>query len=141
MAAPFCIDIQGTRATDVLAGLLAHCCGCPVDIASAYFSISGWKLLKDGLHSAGALRLILGSEPEDEADLGLNASQQLLTELNALAFSEDTVRLVEKMYLAVCRSGAESGLWPGEKYLGNADKTINHPQQSTKYGTILFICR
>ena len=42
------------------------------------------------------------------------------------------------MYLAVCRSGAEPGPWPGEKYLRNADKRINPPQQSTKYGTILF---
>ena len=64
MVLSFCIDNQDTRAAEVLAGLLAHCRGCPVDIASAYFSISGWKLLKDGLHSAGALRLFLGSEPE-----------------------------------------------------------------------------
>lgn len=97
MPLSFSVDNQTSYAVDALRSLLTASHGCPVDIASAYFSISGWKLLKDGLHSAGALRLLLGSEPEGGADLGLHASQQLLTELNALAFSEDTVRLVEDL--------------------------------------------
>lgn len=64
MPLSFSVDNQTSYAVDVLRSLLTASHGCPVDIASAYFSISGWKLLKDGLHSAGALRLFLGSEPK-----------------------------------------------------------------------------
>ncbi len=97
MALPFTIDNQTTCAADALRELLGHGQGCPVDIASAYFSISGWELLSEGLRGVGALRLLLGSEPGSGTDLGLHASQRLLAEINGLAFTDRTVRLVEDL--------------------------------------------
>jgi hypothetical protein len=74
MALPFTIDNQTTCAADALRELLDHGRGCPVDIASAYFSISGWELLSEGLRGVGALRLLLGSEPGSGGYFGLTDS-------------------------------------------------------------------
>jgi phospholipase D-like protein len=105
MTLPFSIDNQTITAADVLNALLARCRGCPVDIASAYFTISGWRLLRDGLHHVGAMRLLLGSEPAATrlssskcgADVGLRADMSLAAELSGMAFSEETLRLVEDL--------------------------------------------
>src|ERR1035437_4329721 len=97
MNLPFSIDNQITRAADVMGELLARCHACPVDIASAYFSISGYRLLKSGLHPIGALRLPLGSEPATGSDLGLRADAGLVAELADMPFSEETLRLVEDL--------------------------------------------
>jgi hypothetical protein len=97
MGLPFSIDNQTISAAEVLNSLLAQGRGSPVDIASAYFSISGWKLLKTGLHGVGAMRLLLGSEPATGADIGLRADQGLASELAGMAFSEATLRLVEEL--------------------------------------------
>src|SRR5262249_9748871 len=53
---PFVIDNQEHRLGEVLNDLLARSTGTPLDIASAYFSISGYRLVKDGLHQLGAFR-------------------------------------------------------------------------------------
>ena len=68
---PFVIDNQEHRLADALDELLAQSAGKPLDIATAYFAISGYRLVKDGLHQVGAFRLILGAEPHSGADLGL----------------------------------------------------------------------
>src|SRR5438045_28965 len=97
MKLPFAIDNQSVIAADVLSALVAGSRSCPIDIASAYFSISGWNLLKDGLHQVGALRLMLGSEPAAGGDVGLRADMGLAAELSGMAFSEETLRLVEDL--------------------------------------------
>ncbi|MGH7176742.1 MAG: phospholipase D-like domain-containing protein [Tepidisphaeraceae bacterium] len=97
MGLPFSIDNQTISAAAVLDALLSRSRGSPVDIASAYFSISGWKLLRDGLHRVGAIRLLLGSEPSGGADVGLRADAGLAAELSGMAFSEETLRLVEDL--------------------------------------------
>lgn len=99
---PFVIDNEHVKAGDVLNGLLAGSAGCPLDIATAYFSISGYRLLKDGLHRLGAFRLLLGAEPAGGQDIGLrpNPSAVLATlrgELETEPFSEATLRLVEDL--------------------------------------------
>lgn len=56
---PFVIDNQQHRIADALNELLAQSAGKPLDIATAYFAISGYRLVKDGLHHVGAFRLLL----------------------------------------------------------------------------------
>ncbi|MBI5865003.1 MAG: hypothetical protein HZB38_10950 [Planctomycetes bacterium] len=67
---PFVIDNDRNRMADVLNALLAETAGRPLDIATAYFTVSGYRLLKDGLHRPGEFRLLLGAEPQSGADLG-----------------------------------------------------------------------
>lgn len=70
MHLPFVIDNQEHRLADVLGELLAASRGRPLDVATAYFSISGFRLLKGGLHGLGAFRLLLGAEPQSGTDVG-----------------------------------------------------------------------
>src|ERR1700732_4983758 len=74
MPIPFVIDNQQHRMADALNELLAQSVGKPLDVASAYFAISGYRLVKEGLHQVGAFRLILGAEPHGGADVGLRNS-------------------------------------------------------------------
>jgi hypothetical protein len=99
---PFVIDNQAHRLSDALNELLAQSAGKPVDIATAYFAISGYRLVNDGLHPVGAFRLLLGSEPHSGADVGLRASAEALKnrlqgDLEAEPFNEATLRLVEDL--------------------------------------------
>ncbi len=71
MNIPFVIDNQQHTMAEVLNDLLAHHKGHALDIATAYFTVGGWQLLRDGLNSLGNFRLLLGDEPEAGADLGL----------------------------------------------------------------------
>jgi hypothetical protein len=79
MPLPFVLDNQQHRLAGVLNELLAQSIGRPLDIGTAYFAISGYGLVKDGLHQVGAFRLILGAEPHSWTDIGLrpNAADQL----------------------------------------------------------------
>jgi hypothetical protein len=102
MHIPFVIDNQEHRLAEVLNDLLARSAGTPLDIASAYFAISGYRLVKDGLHRLGAFRLLLGAEPQTGADVGLRPSQKALQarlrgDLEAEPFSRATLNLVEEL--------------------------------------------
>lgn len=102
MFTPFVIDNHQHRLGDVLAELLTATEGKPADIATAYFTVSGYRLVKDALHGVGAFRLLLGSEPQAGLDLGLkpdaSAIKALLQgDLEAEPFSEETLRLVEDL--------------------------------------------
>jgi hypothetical protein len=59
MPLPFVIDNLAHRLVDTLNDLLGQSAGKPLDIATAYFSISGYRIVKDGLHKLGAFRLLL----------------------------------------------------------------------------------
>jgi hypothetical protein len=54
MPLPFVIDNVHHQLVDVLNQLLAQTERMPLDIATAYFSISGYRPLKDGLHRAAS---------------------------------------------------------------------------------------
>src|SRR4051794_15688023 len=71
MNLPFVIDNQTVKAADVLNRLLSATAGGPVDVASAYFTVSGYAALRENLAGVGALRLLLGKEPADQGALGL----------------------------------------------------------------------
>src|SRR2546423_9492086 len=100
MPLPFVIDNQQQRLADALNDLMAQSAGKPLDIATAYFAISGYRLVKQGLHQLGTFRLLLGSEPHVGSDLGLKPSAAALTkqlqgDFEAEPFSEATLKLVE----------------------------------------------
>jgi superfamily II DNA or RNA helicase len=102
MTFPFVIDNVRHRLAETLKRLLDQSVGKPLDIASAYFSISGYRLVKDGLHQLGAFRLLLGSDPQTGADLGLKADTKglkarLKGDLEAEPFTAETLKLVEDL--------------------------------------------
>jgi superfamily II DNA or RNA helicase len=102
MLIPFVIDNQEHRLRDALNDLLTQGAGKPLDIATAYFAISGYRLVKEGLHQVGAFRLLLGAEPHSGADVGPrpNAAalkRRLQGDLEAEPFNEATLQLVEEL--------------------------------------------
>jgi superfamily II DNA or RNA helicase/HKD family nuclease len=98
----FVLDNQHDRLADALNELLAQTAGKPLDIATAYFAISGYRLVKHGLHRVGAFQLILGAEPHSGAEVGLKPSAEALKkrlqgDLEAEPFNEATLKLVEEL--------------------------------------------
>src|SRR2546426_9825121 len=99
---PFVIDNQQHRLADSLNDLLVQSVGKTLDIATAYFAISGYRLVKERLHQVGAFRLILGSEPHAGVDVGLRPNadalkKRLQGDLEAEPFNEATLKLVEEL--------------------------------------------
>lgn len=71
-------------------------------MATAYFTVGGFGLLKEGLFGLGNLRLLLGAEPTSGEQLGLrphagNGTGLIRRDLEALPFDEKTLRLVEDL--------------------------------------------
>ncbi len=58
--------------------MLTQSAGKPLDIVTAYFAISGYRLVKDGLHQVGAFRLLRGAKPHAGTDVGLRPNAQAL---------------------------------------------------------------
>src|SRR5713101_2866725 len=93
---------QQHKMADVLNTLLSHYKGQSLDIATAYFNVGGWQLLRDGLNGLGNFRLLLGDEPEAGSDLGLREIgakpvKGLIRDLAQAQFNEQTLRLVEDL--------------------------------------------
>jgi hypothetical protein len=102
MTLPFVIDNQQHGLADALNYLLGQSTGKPLDIATAYFAISGYRLVKEGLHQVGAFRLLLGAEPHAGTDIGLHPNalawkKRLQGDLEAEPFNEATLKLVEEL--------------------------------------------
>ena len=102
MSLPFVIDNLSHRLADMLSELLKQSVGRPLDIATAYFSISGYKLVKDGLDTLGSFRLLLGTDPQSGADVGLKVDPNALKarikgDLEAEPFTPATLKLVEDL--------------------------------------------
>ena len=101
MGIPFVIDNQTVRLGNVLNELLAQTVGKPFDVATAYFALSGYRLVKDTLHQVGGFRLLLGSEPQSGADIGLRPQVDILKarltgDLEAEPFTEETLKLLPR---------------------------------------------
>jgi len=99
---PFVIDNQQHRMADVLNALLGQHAGRSLDVATAYFNVGGWQVLRDGLDGLGNFRLLLGDEPEVGSDLGLREVgakpiKGLIRELAGASFNPQTLRLVEDL--------------------------------------------
>jgi hypothetical protein len=71
MSFPFVIDNLNRCLADASSELLEQSVDRPFDIATAYFSISSYRIVKDGLHKLGAFRLLLGTDQQSGVDLGL----------------------------------------------------------------------
>jgi SNF2 family DNA or RNA helicase len=106
---PSVIDNIEYRLADALNALLERCVGGPIDVATAYFAISGYRLVKERLHQMGAMRLLIGADPKTGADVGLRPDRQqeylklLRGDVEAEPFSEEMLRLVEDL-IAFMRS-------------------------------------
>ena len=102
MTIPFVIDNQQHNMADVLNDLLRHHKGHSLDVATAYFNVGGWQLLRAGLNVLSNFRLLLGDEPEAGSDLGLREIgakpvKGLIRDLARENFNEATLRLVEDL--------------------------------------------
>src|SRR5712692_9438238 len=102
MTIPFVIDNQQHKMADVLNTLLAEHNGHSLDVATAYFNVGGWQLLREGLSKLGNFRLLLGDEPEVGLDLGLREIgakpvKGLIRELAGESFNEQSLRRVEDL--------------------------------------------
>ncbi len=102
MNIPFVIDNQQHTMSGVLNALLAQHAGHSLDIATAYFNVGGWQLLRERLGEMGSFRLLLGDEPEVGNDLGLREVgvrpiKGLIKDLANANFSEQILRLVEDL--------------------------------------------
>jgi hypothetical protein len=68
---PYVIDNQASIMADVLNQLLADERVNAADIATAYFNVGGFALLREQLPRLGSFRLLLGHQPGSGDDLGL----------------------------------------------------------------------
>jgi len=102
MRIPYVIDNQTHRLADVLNTLLGEHAGRCLDVATAYFSISGYRLLQQGLSGLGNFRLLLGAEPKSGEQIGLRPDDKaflasIRSDLEREPFTEETLRLVEDL--------------------------------------------
>src|SRR5229473_7870506 len=102
MPLPYVIDNQTHRMGDVLSALLQEHVSKSLDVATAYFTVGGFGLLRDGLRALGNLRLILGAEPTTAEQIGLLPDPGVVKglirrDLEALPFDEKTLRLIEDL--------------------------------------------
>src|SRR3989442_1491102 len=102
MRIPYVIDNQNHLMVDILGALLAEHKGRSLDVATAYFTVNGFGLLRAGLAELGNFRLLLGAEPTSGEQIGLrpdadNIKGLIRQDLEALPFTEQTLRLVEDL--------------------------------------------
>jgi superfamily II DNA or RNA helicase len=107
---PYVIDNQNHRMADVLGSLLMDHQGRSLDIATAYFTVGGFGLLREGLDKLGSLRLLLGAEPESPEQLGLRPGETAVPglirrDLEDLPYDEVTLRLIEDFTAYLHRDG------------------------------------
>src|SRR5436305_1466633 len=110
---PYVIDNRRQVLADVLRDLLGRHGGLSLDVATAYFSVGGFGLLKEGLRDLGSFRLLLGAEPLRGEQIGLwpesaRVKGLIRKDLEDLRFDEEALRLVEDLIGYLRRPGG----WP-----------------------------
>ncbi|NTV46235.1 MAG: helicase, partial [Chlorobiales bacterium] len=143
MRLPYVIDNQQYKLADVLNSVMQNGAGHSLDIASAYFSISGFRLMRENMQTLRSFRLLLGFQPVEAKDLGMRPSASALKrllrgDLNAEAFSQETLRLVEDLIDYLQRANVavrlyEHGFLHAKAYLFYGDKGA----QSTLFDRLL----
>ena len=113
---PYAIDTQAHRLADVLNSILDTHDGRSVDVASAYFTVGGFGLLKNGLQALGNFRLILGAQPTSGEQVGLRPDPGVIcgllkNDLQTMAFDEKTLRLVEDLIAYLQRDSVKVRLY------------------------------
>lgn len=99
---PYVIDNQSHRMADILNALLQNHAGKSLDVASAYFNVQGFRLLRNGLEKLGSFRLLLGDEPTEGEEIGLRAKEPRIVrglwgDLEKEPFTEETLRAIEDL--------------------------------------------
>lgn len=132
MRLPYVIDNQTHKLADVLNQVMREHPGMSLDVATAYFSVSGYRALRESLHSLRSFRLLLGFQPAESADVGLRPSASALQralrgDLNAEPYTEETLRLVEDLIAWLRRDESqvrlfENGFLHAKAYLLYGDK-------------------
>ena len=132
MRIPFVIDNRTHRLADVLNRVLSEHWDRSLDVATAYFNVGGFDLLRAGLKNLGSFRMLLGFEPVVGDDIGLRPDPQavkslLRKDLEALDFDEETFLLIEDLvgYLnreSVAVRAFEKGFLHAKCYLFYADR-------------------
>lgn len=102
MNIPYVIDNRTHKLADVLNGLLSEHKGNSLDVATAYFTVSGFELLQDGLEGLGNFRMLLGIEPGSGEALGLRPDSNIVLlnmrrDVEQLPFTEEMLRLIENL--------------------------------------------
>ncbi|MDL1879018.1 helicase, partial [Cytophagia bacterium CHB2] len=102
MKIPYVIDNQTHTLAEVLNELLAAHSGRSLDIASAFFSVKGFELLRENLQRLGSFRLLLGLEPTGGLQIGVRPEERALPkllsrELAEEEFNQKMMTLVEEL--------------------------------------------
>lgn len=118
MRVPYVIDNQSHRLADILASLLREHRGQSLDVATAYFTVGGFGLVRDELIGLGNLRLILGQEPATGEQIGLRPDAAVVKglirrDIEGLPFDEKTLRLVEDLIAFLRRDSVRVHLHEG----------------------------
>jgi superfamily II DNA or RNA helicase/HKD family nuclease len=132
MQIPYVIDNQTHKLADVLNAILAEHANRSLDVASAYFYVSGYKELRQSLETLGSFRLLLGFEPQAGKDVGLRPQATALqaalrADLEGEPFTEETLRLVEDLIAFLHRQNVavrlyDQGFLHAKCYLFYGDK-------------------
>lgn len=112
MKLPYVIDNQTHVLADILGGLLTEHKGRSLDVATAYFTVGGFGLVKEGLMDLGNFRLLLGAEPRSGEQVGLRPDAGVVRglirkDLEELPFDEKTLRLVEDLIAYLQRESVQ----------------------------------
>jgi phosphatidylserine/phosphatidylglycerophosphate/cardiolipin synthase-like enzyme len=135
---PYVIDNINNQLAEVLNYLLQRQMGQDVDIATAYFSIRGYQLLRHTLPNVNCLRLLLGDDPHSAEDIGLrpDAKAFLRKELNAEPLREDTQLLVEAIIRFLGREDVQVRLYYGHDPNVKAKRRFLHAKCYLFYGSL-----
>ena len=96
----YVIKNQTYKLADVLNEVIASREGYSLDITTAYFSISGFRLLQEQLERLRSFRLLLGFQHLEAKHIKLNPSRATLKtnqrgDLETEGYTENTLRLME----------------------------------------------
>jgi len=132
MRIPYVIDNQEHRLADVLNAILNQHGGRSLDVATAYFTVGGFGLVRAGLENLGSMRLLLGAEPTTGEQVGLRPDPDVVKglirrDLEVLPFDEETLRTVEDLIAYLQRDGVrvrlhDKGFLHAKCWLFYADK-------------------
>jgi superfamily II DNA or RNA helicase len=112
MKLPYVIDNQTHVLAEILNDLLTEHKGRSLDVATAYFTVGGFGLVKKGLMDLGNFRLLLGAEPRSGEQVGLRPDAGVVrglirNDLEELPFDENTLRLVEDLIAYLQRQSVQ----------------------------------
>ncbi|MBK8798799.1 MAG: helicase [Anaerolineales bacterium] len=133
---PYFIDNIEVTLADVLNNLLGAQQQPQVDIATAYFSVRGYELLRETLPSVRHFRLLIGDSPQDADAVGLRPDSRayLRNELNAEPLAEATQRLVEEIIRFLRRDDVKVQLYLGHDAAPSGRRNFLHAKCYLIYG-------